>query len=238
MILLLIGQMRTWRNNIILNSYKKYFDKFEKIDLYIFTWNKSGYSNRHGNPNLNQQMNDTINYNDVYNYYNKLDFINIKYIYIEDFDSFLNSLDISLKNIYNMPFGHHSKVSTCIPIQYKYQQAISYLSKIPELDRQSNIIVTRPDVCFCNEQIELDIKENTVYYESMCKGCIDHCWYGKVETIIKQLNDIYSNYIINYKKIIPEKHARDNNFMLIYMCEQKNIKLIFNKKAHVSIIYY
>ena len=36
--IVIVGQMRSYRNADIINSYKKYLDYNEMIDLYIFTW--------------------------------------------------------------------------------------------------------------------------------------------------------------------------------------------------------
>ena len=146
--IVIIGQMRSYKNIEIINSYKKYLYDNETIDLYIFTWKNLGYSNHHGNPNIHLNCNDLIDKFDIIEYYKKYDFINIKHILVEDFDIFINGLNIDLLNIYNTPFRSHSKISTCLPIEYKYQQAIRYLSNLNDIDKYSNLIITRPDICF------------------------------------------------------------------------------------------
>lgn len=67
-----IGQMRTYENIEIINSYKKYLSNYGTIDLYIFTWNKLGYSNRHGNTNKHCKNNEIVNKSDILEYYKKI----------------------------------------------------------------------------------------------------------------------------------------------------------------------
>ena len=38
-------------------------------------------------------MNDEVNENNLVNFYKQFDFINVKHIYIENFDDFLNDLN-------------------------------------------------------------------------------------------------------------------------------------------------
>ena len=147
-------------------------------------------------------------------------------------------MNIELLNIYNTPFISHAKVSTCLPIEYKYQQAIRYLSNLNNIDKYSNLIITRPDICFVNYLPTLETKLDNIYYNSICIGCMDHCWYGKPRTIIKLLFNIYDDFLQNYNKITNSRgNNRDNNLLLRYQCNKKNIKLNVEKKHMVKIIY-
>ncbi|MAV57165.1 MAG: hypothetical protein CMI79_06575 [Candidatus Pelagibacter sp.] len=236
--IVIIGQMRSYKNIEIINSYKKYLYDNETIDLYIFTWKNVGYSNRHGNPNIHLNCNDLIDKFDIIEYYKKYDFINIKHILVEDFDIFINGLNIDLLNIYNTPFRSHSKISTCLPIEYKYQQAIRYLSNLNDIDKYSNLIITRPDICFVDYLPTLKTKLDNIYYNCICIECMDHCWYGKPRTIIKLLFNIYDDFLQNYNEITNSRdNNRDNNILLRYQCDKKNIKLNVKKKHMVKIIY-
>jgi len=69
--IVIIGQMRSYKNIEIINSYKKYLSNNESIDLYIFTWDKLGYSNRHGNANIHSKCNDIVINVDILEYYKK-----------------------------------------------------------------------------------------------------------------------------------------------------------------------
>jgi len=237
--LVLIGQMRTWNNNKIINSYEKYLSKYGNIDLYIFTWNKIGYSCRHGNLNIHNSKKDIITELQIREYYEKYTFINLKYIYIEDYDIFIKNLDDKLLDIYNTPFRDFFKISTCVPIQYKYQQAARYLKKIEDITKYSNMIITRPDMCFIDDLPEVDTKEDIIYYNCNCVRCFDHCWYGKPSTIIKHLYFAFDNFIDNYN-FLPKVNAlnRDNNELLHLECNKNNIKLNVNEKQMVEIIYF
>jgi hypothetical protein len=236
--IVIIGQMRSYKNIEIINSYKKYLSNNESIDLYIFTWDKLGYSNRHGNANIHSKCNDIVINVDILEYYKNCDFINVKHVLIEDFDIFIKRLDDELLQIYNTPFRSHSKVSTCLPIQYKYQQAIRYLSNLNDIDNYSNVIITRPDMCFVDYLPTLETELDNIYYNSICIRCIDHCWYGKPRTIIKLLFNIYDDFLQNYNEItnIDQKN-RDNNELLLYQCNKHNINLNILPKYLVKIIY-
>ena len=222
--LFLIGQMRTYNNIKIINSYEKYLFKDEKLDVYIFTWDKVGFSNNHGKTNYNDQMNDEINENDLVNFYKQFDFINVKHIYIENFDDFLNDLKPDLLKVYETPFRHHAKVSTFIPIQYKYQQAIQYFSQLEDNTKYSTVIITRPDIYF--EKVPsfttTKTEEDTIYW---CRRFgADLCWYGTPQSIIKQLDDIFDRIIEN--RTIVYKHRGDsycNNVLLQCQCEEKGL---------------
>lgn len=236
--IVIVGQMRSYRNTDIINSYKKYLDYNEIIDLYIFTWTNLGYSNRHGNPNINSKCNDIVKEDDILDYYNDSEFINVKHIIIDNFDNFIDGMTNDLLKIYNTPFRNHSKVSTCIPIQYKYQQAARHLSNLDDIDKYSNIIITRPDICFVDYLPTIETKLDNVYYNCICVKCMDHCWYGKPKTIIKPLYNIYDEFLKNHNEISStNQNNRDNNALLRYQCIKNNIKFNIEKKHMVKIIY-
>jgi hypothetical protein len=236
---IIIGQMRTYQNINIMNSYKKYLYNGETIDLYIFTWNKLGFSNRHGRKNKHKNCENLINKDDILNYYKKYDFINIKHIFIEDFDNYINRLDHSLLRIYQTPFRDHSKVSTCLPIQYKYQQAVNYLSTLNNIEKYSNLIITRPDICFADYLPTLYTKSDEIYYNSRNIKCMDHFFYGNPNTIMKLLINIYNDFLKNNNEITSNnQNNRDNNELLIYHCKKNYIERIVEKKHIVEIIYF
>jgi hypothetical protein len=237
--LVLAGQMRTYECEQIINSYKKYIYDKENIDLYIFTWDILGYSNNHGNKNIHKNSNTILTKEDILNYYKKFNFLNIKYINVENFNNFLKNLDYSYYKIYNTSFRNHSNVSTFIPIQYKYQQSIRYLNGIDCLKEYSNLIITRPDICFIDYLPVIDTKIDNIYYNCICTTCMDHCWYGKPETIIKQLFNIFDNILINYKNIENyNDNNKDNNIILYHQCFINNISINVDKKHMVKIIYF
>jgi len=230
--ILLVGQMRTYETQDILNSYN-YLSKYGNIDLYIYIWKNKGYSNRHGNPNLNENQNDIIIKEDIINHYSKLKFLNIKEIIIDDFEIFYNSLTEENKSIYNTPFIHQNmmfaRVNTSLPIQFKYQQSIKCLYN----QSYDNVMIIRPDMEILSDIPFLNPVENIIYFESECNKCMDHCWFGKPDTIIKQLHNIFDNYIINYQIV-----TTDNNEMLIYQCNINNIQIQHLYKQFVKQHYF
>jgi hypothetical protein len=227
---ILTGQMRTFKDKDILNSYNKYLSGYGNVDLYIYTWRNIGYSNNHGNTNIHDTQNDVLNKNDIYEHYSKISFITIKEIIIDDFESFYDSLNISLKNIYKTPFRDHAKVTTSIPIEYKYQQAINSF-KTNDIYKYNNVLITRPDMeLICNIPF-LSLEKDTVYFSSMCVRCMDHGWFGTPNTLVKQLNNIFDNYENNFNIISSSyEKNRDNNELLFYQCEINNIKIIVENK--------
>ena len=62
---------------------------------------------------------------------------------------------------------------------------------------------------------------------------MDHCWYGKPRKIIKLLFNIYDDFLQNYNEITNYRDKnRDNNILLRYQCDKKNIKLNVKKKTY------
>jgi hypothetical protein len=217
--ILLVGQMRTYDNKYILDSYN-HLSNYEDVDLYIYTWKNKGYSNRHGNPDFNEKQNDIITKNDIIKHYSKLKFLNIKEIIIDDFEIFYDSLTDEYKSIYNAPLIHqnmvYAKVNTSLPIEYKYQQAINCLYN----QTYDNVIVLRPDMEILTNIPVSNPIEDVIYFKCVCDRCIDHCWFGTPHTIIKQLHNIFDNYIKNCKCV-----TSDNNELLIYQCVTNNIQI-------------
>jgi hypothetical protein len=229
--LILTGQMRTYESNEILNSYQ-HLSGLGEIDLYIYTWKNKGYSNAHGNTKLQNINDDKIMKEDVIHHYSKVPFFKIKEVFIESFDDFYDSLTETMKQKYNTPFQNHSSVTTSIPIEYKYQQAIRNIN----LSSYSKVVITRPDVKFLDTLPTLHPEEDTVYYNSICDRCIDHFWMGTPTTLTKQLYNIFDDYEKNYD-ILPFYHRTDNNELLILQCKKNKIRISVNVKEFCSIIH-
>jgi len=229
--LCLVGQMRTYDYLKITESYK-YLSKYD-IDLYIFTWKNKGYSNNHGNTNDNGQSSNIINEETLVSHYSQFGF-KIKKIIIDDFEEWCNNLPESLKCIYKIPFRNHSKFTTSIPIQYKYQQIVQQLN-----EEYDNILITRPDMAFvCNLPIINPI-DDTIYFKHVCNRCIDHAWLGNKKTITKQLENIFDNYLNNYNQITRNnENNRDNNELIIHQCKIQNIKIINIDGVFVDQVLY
>ena len=231
--------MRTYTKTEIVNSYNQYLSRGKTIDLYVYTWSNLGCSNRQGNINNHKHQEDLVTIDGIKEFYNKFPFLNIKEIKIDDFSKFIENMDKNMLNIYNTPFKNHSKFTTSLPIQYKYQQAIRCFSKHSNIYGYSNVIITRPDICFTDYLPTLETKINNIYYKSICTSCIDHFWYGKPQTIINHLINIYDEYLQNYKEITSESHNnRDNNTILLYQCHRYNIKVNVIKQIINKIIYF
>ena len=224
--IILTGQMRTYESMEILNSYR-YLSGLGDIDLYIYTWKNKGYSNAHGNSKLHNIENDSllVKEEDIINHYSKIPFFRIKNIFIESFDEFYNSLSESMKQKYNTPFQDHSKVTTSIPIEYKYQQAI----RNSNLTDYNTVIITRPDMELLDTIPTANPEEDTVYYNSICARCMAHFWLGTPNTLIKQLYDIFDHYETNYNSL-PWYIRTDDNELLILQCQKNNIEI----RVHVK----
>ena len=222
--LILTGQMRTYESMEILNSYQ-YLSGLGDIDVYIYTWKNKGYSNAHGNTKL-QNIEDNlkvITHSDIIKHYSRVPFFKIKKIFIESFDDFYDSLSDSMKQKYNTPFQNHSRVTTSIPIEYKYQQAI----------RNSNVtnydfaMILRPDMEILSTLPTITPKEDIIYYDCITYKAMDPFWMGTPKTLIKQLYHIFDEYEINYQ-MLPSYLRTDNNELLILQCKKNNIELKVN----------
>jgi len=222
--LILTGQMRTYESNDILNSYH-YLSGLGEIDLYIYTWKNKGYSNAHGNSRLQNINDDTILKEDIINHYSKVPFFKIKKVFVESFEDFYDLLSKSMKEKYNTPFKNHSNVTTSIPIEYKYQQAI----RNSNVTNYNTVIISRPDMEFLDTLPTVNPKEDTVYYNSICDRCIDHFWMGTPTTLTKQLYHIFDHYETNYQ-MLPSYLRTDNNELLILQCKKNNITIRVNIK--------
>ena len=219
--IVLAGQMRTYDSLFIKNSYIHYLSKYENIDLYIYTWKNRGCSNRHNNPDRNIKENDIMTEEEIRKYYSQFSFFNIKEIIIDDFNKFYEGLDENMKIIYNTP-DTHSPVTIAVPIQYKYQQAAQSLKKYNT--DYSYCMILRPDFYFINEIPHFgDIKNNTIYFKHWHLRCIDHGWFGTGSTIIKQLENIYTNIPINISNI--KEHPHNNNEIILENTRANNINL-------------
>jgi hypothetical protein len=236
--IILTGQMRTYDSERIMHSYQRFLSTYVPIDLFIFTWKNRGYSNNHGQPDLNNHQDDIISENDIISYYSQFKFITIKKIVIEDFDSFINSLPPNMKKLYHTPFRFHSITTTSIPIEYKYQQAIKYLESIDH-SKYSNIMFTRPDMeILCDLPVQSPVND-IVYYNHCCYRCMDHCWFGSTNTLIKQLSTIYDDYEKNQNAITSSNDMnRDNNEILIYQCSKNEIELKVKDGSFVRLIHF
>jgi len=223
--MILCGQMRTYDYESIINSYHKYLSVYGNIDLYICTWKNKGYSHYHGNHNTHAKQNDIMEEKDIIKHYSQFPFFTIKNVIIDDFETFQENLSVEMKSLYNMPFRNHANVSTSIPIEYKYQQAILCLTKTNDYLHYSNIICTRPDMEIICDLPVIEALPEIIYFKALNDRCMDHCWFGTPSTIIKQLHTIFDNYSSNYHKLPNNnQNNRDNNELLIYQCEVNNIQ--------------
>jgi hypothetical protein len=233
--IVITGQMRTYTNQKILNSYKMYLQPLGNFDVYIHTWGEYGKSNNHGRSFTSNYEKNKTNINDIYNHYNNLPFFDIKDIQIESFDNWINSLSSELKLIYNTPFRYHSKYTTSICINYKYQMAVNRLKMLKKKNYEK-IVFLRADTEIINKIPWNDYTNNdTLYYHSENNRCIDHGWIINGNAAELMFSDIFDKYMVNYIKIpyiiiennfTSESQANsDNNEILKYHAQQNNIRL-------------
>jgi hypothetical protein len=215
--LILVGQMRTYESKLIIASYNAFFAGMN-IDLYICTWANKGHSNHHGLLNYNHSYtNDTITEDSLRGHYSQFPFLSLKKIKINTFSEWYNSLDHAYKHIYHTPFSGHANHNTSVPAEFIYQDAITLLPNETIYDR---VIILRPDMALIDKiPISITDDSNTIYFQCICEGCMDHSWFATQETIVKQLHDIYSAYISNKN----DTQSTDNNVLLHHQARKKNI---------------
>jgi hypothetical protein len=218
--------MRTYEYSEIINSYQ-HLSGLGDIDLYIYTWKNKGYSNAHGNSKLHNLENELkiVEEEDVIKHYSRVPFFKIKKVVIEPFEDFYNSLSESMKQKYNTPFQNHASVTTSIPIEYKYQQAIRN-SNVMNYDV---VMILRPDMEILSTIPTTTPEEDIIYYDCITYKAMDPFWMGTPKTLIKQLYHIFDNYEKNYQ-MLPSYLRTDNNELLILECQKNNINLRVNIK--------
>lgn len=228
--LILVGQMRTYESKQIIASYNKYFAGMN-IDLYICTWANKGHSNHHGHLNYNRSYsNDSITEDKLRSHYTQFPFFSLKKIKINTFSEWYNSLDHAYKQIYHTPFGGHANHNTSVPAEYMYQDAVTMLPTENIYDR---VIILRPDMALI-DKIPISVKDdsNTIYFQCHCYLCMDHSWFSSQETIVKQLHDIYTDYISNKN----ETRSTDNNVLLHHHARKKQIRIVAYEKPQLEQI--
>jgi hypothetical protein len=237
--IIIVGQMRTYNNKEICESYEKYLNNLGIIDLYINTWDTCGYSNNHGNKNYDYSYkNDKITKDLLYSHYSNFNFFNIIDIEIDCFNVWLDNLNAQQRRIYNTPFRNHSINTTSLPVEYKYQKAINRFKEIKNKTYKL-VLFMRADTKICyNIPINKYVSINTIYYHSGHHKCIDHGWASDEITAIELFSKIYDNYTNNFIKIPSyNNNNRDNNEIIIYEAINKNINLKYEPMLLYQIVY-
>jgi hypothetical protein len=237
--IILVGQMRTYDRKEIIESYNKHLKNLGDVDLFISTWNKSGYSNNHGNKNYNHGYKDNkITKELLYKHYSQYKFINIKDIDIEDFEEWVDKLSPELKKIYYTPFRDHSNYTTSLPIEYKYQRAISRFLSIKDKQYKLVLFMRADTQLLCDIPIQNYTDNDTIYFHTLCNRCIDHGWTSDEKTAINVFSKIYDDYLDNLNKITSNyQNNRDNNELIIYQSSKNDVKLVYQKILLYQIIY-
>lgn len=221
--LILSGQMRTFDCKKIVDSYNRYLSSYE-VDLYLFTWTNRGYSNNHGNTDVHSLQEEEMTKTMIESHYSQFPFVTIRTIMLDNFCDFVEALSEPMKKIYHTPFRNHSKVTTSIPIEYKYQQAIQFLETVDT--SYSRVMMTRPDMALVNELPLTPFLENNIYYINTCVRCMDHGWFSTSNTALKLLKTLSTDYLENHQTITSLNHDnKDNNELLLYQCFIQGIKV-------------
>lgn len=227
--IIITGQMRTYKVPHILKSYINYLQKWGKFDVFIHTWDTCGKSNNHGsNFNCTYDSNK-VTADELYKHYSQIPFFNVVDVVVESFDDWVNSLEPKMAEIYNTPFRDHSKYTTSLCIEYKYQAGVQrFVEK--KTKTYDKVLFLRADTVFINEiPWNTYTERDTLYFHTINNRCIDHGWVLDEESAVKLFGTIYDNYYDNFKnipdKIIETESNRDNNEILRYEAEKKGIKL-------------
>jgi len=236
--IILTWKMRTYDSDRMIRCYQQYLSSYGTIDLCIFTWKNRGYSNNHGYTDLHKKQEERMDEDVIRSHYSQFPFLYIKTIVLDDFNSFIDELPPSRKKIYDTPFRNHSKITTSLPIEYKYQQAIRYLASI-DYQEYSTIMLTRPDFEVLHPIPFLHPEEDIVYYQHICDRCMDHCWFGTAKTLIKQLYTIYDDYEKNQQEIPSHSELnRDNNELLIHQCIKNGMGRKVIHEHYGRLVYF
>lgn len=230
--IVLFGQLRTFQNISIVESYKKFLGSFPSIDLYIICWNTRGFSANHGNVNTfeKSKCEETFTNEEVNKHYQQFSFFNLVVMRLLDFDEIVASWSQEYRDIYYTPFDYN-QVTTSVPVQFMIQYG-SLLIQSPEKYR--HIYFMRPDAMIIHPldfNSDTVLKDKTVYFNTVCDRCIDHGFFMNGDTVTV-LNDLFDKYIENVKNcrgsdpfFNQEQSVRDNNHLLSFHLKSKGVTL-------------
>ena len=157
--LCLSGELRFFDNILIKTNFDKFIFKFEP-DLFISTWKHFGESMNHGYIN---PFDSKINQDNITEQI-KLNYKNIKGLEIEDFNTWILSLNEESKNIINNK-NFDSRTVNSLPQIYKIYKS-NLLKKIYETDNNFKydiVIRSRFDNLFIQDLDFNFIKKSTIY---------------------------------------------------------------------------
>ena len=154
--ILLVGEMRNYDNNNIINNNNKFlFEKYQ-CDIFVSTWTKRGFSPCNLSIKNKVYKDDNVTIDDIYNTYK-----NVKAVNIESYENWKNSLSKEYENYYNQPFiiNGQNGSNTVFPQLYKLHDANKLKN---DFEKQNNfkydmVFRFRPDMCLVE-----DIQENYI----------------------------------------------------------------------------
>jgi hypothetical protein len=152
------GELRDFNNPLITQGYDKFLN-VHNPDVFISTWNHIGKSMNHGyiDPHENK-----IVYFSLEEFVEKT-YSNIKYLNIETYNDWINSLDVDLKNeVFNNSYNYQTvnsfaqiyKISDSINLKTKYENEHNFKYDI--------VVRIRPDSLFV-DHFNFDINLDTIY---------------------------------------------------------------------------
>jgi hypothetical protein len=231
------GELRLFNNPLVIKNYIKFIEKHNP-DLYISTWDHIGVSMNHGyiDPSLEKEIQNNIEKSilEVYK--------NIKYLKIENYNNWYNSLDSDIKNIafsndyFPRTINSYTQLykiydSILLKHQYEIHNGIKY----------DIVIRMRPDNLFISDLELSNLLDNTIYHINIGEAhypnrVYDMFFYGDSNS----MDNIAATYL-NFETLI--KHEFNNGLCprdpcrLLYLQSKINEFEIISTKKRCCDIY-
>jgi hypothetical protein len=189
------GEMRFFNNRLVIDGYNKFVQSLMP-DVFISTWDHIGVSMNHGyidpyeNKQIDASLEDSI----------KSVYSNIKYLRIENYNTWIESIPIGVKeSVYNGPYNPRTvnsysqlyKIADSIDMKSKYENENGFTYDI--------VIRLRPDNLFI-KNFDFNINFSTIYHINLPGDAYyphriyDILFYGD-STSMNKIGDTFKNYM-------------------------------------------
>lgn len=238
----LFGQLRTFMDPRIAESYRRCLINQPLIDLYVICWDKRGFSMCHGQVNRSEfeRREELCTTEEIETHFKQFPFFNLAKIIILNFEEVLRSWTQAQRDIYYTGFNYNT-VTTSIVAQYLIQCGSQM---IDENKNYRQIYFVRPDSMIKKlfSSHDLTLEDNVLYFHHWHAECIDHGFFMNSVTV-KSLYDIFDRYIDNMKNVAgtnpyfcQSQDDRDNNNLIKFHVKSKCIRVHNESETLFEII--
>jgi len=207
-LLLLSGQLRTFDNKVVLDGWKKFFDKYD-VTTYLCVWDNRGRSimSKYANYDDKIDEDEIINLNQVKNIFQTN---NIK---------FFNYNDWVKKDIINSwmhQYINDKFFNSIFASFYLKKQLFQFANKNEQRNTFDGVFLTRPDMFFLREPPDYPFLETNVVWQQnppeiyFHNRIYDNFLFSNIENIEKICNLYGSDYL---KMSIEKNYGTNLHFL-------------------------